>query len=210
MGQPLNRIRSAMTTTPRERLLDAATDLFCRLGVNSVGVDAIVDLAGTAKTTLYKTFGSKEALVEAVLEREGKIWREWFLGGLNKGDASARERLDRIVPLLHEWFAQEKFYGCPFINAVAEHDKSDDRMRKIALAHKSVVLARVEELLVEAQAANPKRLAHQLGIIIDGAIVAALITRDDAVSSMAGSTLACVLDAELPMAPKRRLRRVAG
>jgi AcrR family transcriptional regulator len=32
--------------SPRERLIEAATRLFCRFGVNSVGVDAIVEAAG--------------------------------------------------------------------------------------------------------------------------------------------------------------------
>ena len=64
--------RPSPAPSPRERLIAAATRLFCRYGVNSVGVDAIVEAAGTAKTTLYKLFGSKDGLVEAVLEREGR------------------------------------------------------------------------------------------------------------------------------------------
>ncbi|WP_325175679.1 helix-turn-helix domain-containing protein, partial [Cereibacter sphaeroides] len=64
--------------SPRERLIDSARSLFCRYGINSVGVDAIIEQAGTAKTTLYKLFGSKDGLVEAVLEREGQSWRSWF------------------------------------------------------------------------------------------------------------------------------------
>ena len=52
----------------RERLIEAASRLFCRYGINAVGVDTVVAEAGTAKATLYKAFGSKEKLVEAVLE----------------------------------------------------------------------------------------------------------------------------------------------
>src|SRR5262245_56736395 len=63
---------------PRDRLLDAARDLFCQHGINATGVDAIVARAGTAKTTLYKLFGSKQQLVEAFLDREGQAWRGWF------------------------------------------------------------------------------------------------------------------------------------
>jgi AcrR family transcriptional regulator len=37
---------------PRERLLHAARKLFCQYGINSTGVDRIVDRAGAAKTTL--------------------------------------------------------------------------------------------------------------------------------------------------------------
>lgn len=185
------------TTTPRERLLDAATDLFCRLGFHAVGVDAIVERACTAKTTLYKLFGSKEALVEAVLDQEGRAWREWFIGALDAGDVTARQRLDRIVPLLREWFGQERFFGCPFINAVAEHDKGDDRMRRLALAHKRVVLDRIEALLCEAGAPDPLGLSHQLGLVIDGAIVAALVTRKPEISDAAGSALSCLMDAQI-------------
>src|SRR5262249_18528943 len=85
---------------PRERLIEAATKLFCRYGVNSIGVDAIVEAAATAKTTLYKVFGSKDGLVEAVLEREGRTWRAWFLNELDGGGGAPLDRLGRIGPIL--------------------------------------------------------------------------------------------------------------
>lgn len=200
-------------TTPRERLLGAATELFCRRGFHSVGVDAIVEAAGTAKTTLYKLFGSKEALVEAVLDREGRVWRDWFLGGLDAGDATARERLERIMPLLTEWFRGGRFYGCPFINAVGEHDKEDDRMRKLALDHKRAVLDRIESLLSQAGASDAADLSHQVGLIVDGAIVAALVTRRAEVGEAAGRALTCLLDAHIGQrarTPVRKLKRAAA
>jgi AcrR family transcriptional regulator len=164
--------------SPRERLIEAATRLFCRYGVNSIGVDAIVEAANTAKTTLYKVFGSKDGLVEAVLEREGRIWRAWFLAELDSAGGPPLDRISRIGPILKIWFARDDFYGCPFINAVAESDKSDDRMRSLAIAHKQVVLARLSGLCREAGFAEHEQVAHTLGIVIDGAIVAALITRN--------------------------------
>lgn len=175
--------------SPQERLIEAATRLFCRYGINSVGVDAIVDAAGTAKTTLYKSFGSKDGLVEAVLEREGRAWREWFLAEIDGPGGTARERLARIAPTLKLWFERENFYGCPFINAVGESDKADDRMRNLAIAHKKVVLQRLSELCGEAGFAQPAQMAHALGLIIDGTIVAALVTRDAAVADTAA--MAC-------------------
>ncbi len=89
---------AAAGASPRDRLLEAATRLFCRYGINAVGVDTVVNEAGTAKATLYKTFGSKELLVSAVLEREGASWRDWFLSALNAGEARPDERLRRIFP----------------------------------------------------------------------------------------------------------------
>ena len=168
------------------RLLSAATRLFCRYGINATGIDAIIHEAGTAKTTLYKLFGSKTNLVHAVLENEGRQWREWFIGAIESGGGNAQIKLTRIFPALKSWFSEERFYGCPFINAVGEHDKDAKQFRAIALRHKKVVLAHIEKLAGEMGAAEPEVLAHQLALLIDGAIVAAMVSRDPGVADTAG------------------------
>ena len=170
----------------RGRLLSAATRLFCKNGINATGIDAIINEAGTAKTTLYKLFGSKTNLVHVVLETEGKLWREWFIGTIESGGGNAQAKLARIFPALKDWFREERFYGCPFINAVGEHDKDLKQFRAIAMKHKKVVLAYIEKLAAEMGAAEPEMLAHQLGLLIDGAIVAAMVSRDPGVADMAG------------------------
>src|ERR1700731_1900863 len=151
----------------RGRLLSAATHLFCKDGINATGIDAIINEAGTAHSTLYKLFGSKTNLVHAVLESEGKQWREWFIASVEAGGGSAEAKLTRIFPALKQWFREERFYGCPFINAVGEHDKDLKQFRAIAMKHKKVVLAYIEKLAGEMGAAEPEMLAHQLGILID-------------------------------------------
>jgi len=170
----------------RGRLLSAATHLFCKNGINATGIDAIIDEAGTAKTTLYKLFGSKTNLVHAVLESEGRQWREWFIGAIEAGGGAPQEKLARIFPALKSWFGEERFYGCPFINAVAEHDKDQKQFRTIAMKHKKVVLAHIEKLAGDMGAAEPEMLAHQLALLIDGAIVAAMVSRNPAVADTAG------------------------
>jgi AcrR family transcriptional regulator len=170
----------------RGRLLHAATHLFCKNGINATGIDAIISKAGTAKTTLYKLFGSKTALVHAVLESEGRQWREWFIGAMESGGGDAEAKLCRIFPALKSWFGEERFYGCPFINAVAEHDKDQKQFRTIALRHKKVVLAHIEKLAAEMGATDPEGFSHQLALLIDGAIVAAMVSRNPDVADTAG------------------------
>jgi AcrR family transcriptional regulator len=177
----------------RGRLLSAATHLFCKNGINATGIDAIIDEAGTAKTTLYKLFGSKTNLVHAVLESEGRQWREWFIGAIEAGGGDAQTKLARIFPALKIWFGEERFYGCPFINAVAEHDKDQKQFRNIALKHKKVVLAHIEKLAAEMGAAEPEMLAHQLALLIDGAIVAAMVSRNPGVADTAGLAAGALL-----------------
>ncbi|MFT4095583.1 MAG: TetR/AcrR family transcriptional regulator [Rhodoblastus sp.] len=183
--------------SPRERLVLAATRLFCAHGISATGVDAVLREAGVAKMTLYKIFGSKDRLVEAVLEEEGQRWRDWFLPALLDGPQAPREKLDRIFPLLKEWFERDDFYGCPFINAVGEHDKSDARMRDLALRHKAEVLNAIASLAQAAGAGDPELLSHQIGLLMDGAIVAAMVTRQPALADVAARAGGAVLDAAL-------------
>src|SRR3982075_1750532 len=204
MGKSASKKKSTAAAHPagdeesaRGRLLNAATYLFCKNGINATGIDAIIDEAGTAKTTLYKLFGSKTNLVHAVLESEGRQWREWFFGAMESGGGGAQAKLRRIFPGLKSWFGEERFYGCPFINAVAEHDKDQKQFRAIALKHKKVVLAHIEKLAGEIGAAEPEVLAHQLALLIDGAIVAAMVSRNPAVADTAG------LAAGLLLAPSK-------
>jgi len=187
----------------RGRLLSAAAHLFCKNGINATGIDAIIDEAGTAKTTLYKLFGSKTNLVNAVLESEGKAWREWFIGAMEDGGGDAQAKLKRIFPALKRWFAEERFYGCPFINAVAEHDKDAKQFRNIALRHKKVVLAHIEKLAADMGAAEPQMLAHQLALLIDGAIVAAMVSRNPGVADTAGLAAGNLFGPSKVKRPKR-------
>src|ERR1700756_489053 len=187
----------------RDRLLSAATHLFCKNGINATGIDAIIDEAGTAKTTLYKLFGSKTSLVHAVLESEGKAWREWFIGAIEAGGGDPQTKLTRIFPALKRWFAEERFYGCPFINAVAEHDKDAKQFRAIALRHKKVVLAHIEKLAGEMGAVEPESLAHQLALLIDGAIVAAMVSRDPGVADTAAIAAGNLFGPSKVKKPKR-------
>lgn len=186
---------------PKDRLIDAASRLFCRQGINATGIDAILKEAGTAKMTLYKLFGSKDRLVEAVLEEEGRKWRDWFLNALDAGKEPPRSKLDRIFPLLRQWFAEDEFYGCPFINAVGEHDKQDDRLRALTMRHKKEVLQRFSALAAAAGAADPETVAHQLGLLMDGAIVAVMVTRDPVLADVAAAAAAALLDHAMARPP---------
>lgn len=180
--------------TPRQRLLDSATHLFCKNGISATGVDAIVAGAGTAKTTLYKEFGSKENLVHIVLETEGKHWREWFFEATEHGGGDAKTRLLRVFAALRQWFSKDSFYGCPFINAIGEHDKNDKTLRVITLKHKRVVLAYLETLARDIGASEPADFAHQIALLMDGAIVAAMVTRNAAVADMAAHAAGALID----------------
>src|ERR1044072_7350157 len=77
---------------PRERILAASGDLFYRLGIRAVGVEAIAEAAGTNKMTLYRHFSSKDELVAEYLRRlaaeASKFWDA--LAAAHPGDPRAQ------------------------------------------------------------------------------------------------------------------------
>ena len=52
----------------RDRIFEAAKNLFYRYGIRGVSVDAIAAEADTTKVTLYRVFSSKDELIVKVLE----------------------------------------------------------------------------------------------------------------------------------------------
>ena len=59
--------------SPRERLLKAADELFYAEGINSVGIDRVIERADVARASLYSTFGSKDELIRGYLEHRMEI-----------------------------------------------------------------------------------------------------------------------------------------
>lgn len=171
---------------PAERIIAAARQLFCREGIHATGIDRILAEAGSAKMTLYNQFGSKERLVEVVLLRESEEWCAWFRAALTAAGDTPRARLDALFAVLRQWFERQDYMGCAIMNAVAEYPKGDPRIHAIALEHKGHVGGILKDLIAQAGCRRPEELLAELAILVDGAIVAALIADDPAVAEAAG------------------------
>src|SRR6185503_17713307 len=103
--------KAAAGLSARERLLDAANELFYAEGVHTVGIDRVIERAGVAKASLYNTFGSKDELVRAYLE--GRHAR--MAGRINRYIErydTPRERLLGVFEAQGETFADPTFRGC--------------------------------------------------------------------------------------------------
>src|ERR1700741_2415923 len=107
-------------TPPRERILGASGDLFYRLGIRAVGVEAIAEAAGTNKMTLYRHFSSKDELVAEYLRclarSSGKLWQE--LEANHPGDPRAQLRGWLAAMQAHVLDTDKR--GCALANAAVE------------------------------------------------------------------------------------------
>ncbi len=158
----------------RERILEAAYDLFSRRGIAAVGVDTIVAEAGVAKMTLYRHFPSKADLALAFLEQREERWtREWLQAEAVRRGSTPAERLLAIFDVFDEWFALETFEGCSFVNILLEISDREDQVRAASVRHLANIRDFVRGLAAEAGAQDPEGLACQWHILMKGSIVAA-------------------------------------
>src|SRR5467141_2472057 len=106
--------------SPRERLLQAASELFYAEGVQSVGIDRVIERAGVAKATLYSAFGSKDELIRAYLAARHAATRDRMTRELAARYETPRERLLGVFDIQGESFTEPGFRGCAFMSASAE------------------------------------------------------------------------------------------
>jgi AcrR family transcriptional regulator len=161
-----------------EKLLLAARRLFCRAGIHATGITRILEEAGVARGSLYTHYGSKENLLKAVFDTEANMWFHWFDLDLPNLKCSVRERILALFDLLEKWFEKEDFFGCVFINAVAEHEKDSRWVKEVAGAYRDQIIDRLRALIVESGARDPEVVTQKLGLIIEGAIVTAMVTQN--------------------------------
>lgn len=183
----------ASDRAPHERILEVARDMFCRDGIHATGIDRILAAAGASKMTLYARFGSKEALVRAALREEGAAWRAAFFAAVARAGDDPAERLRGVVPALAAWFGGGRFYGCAFINAVAEHTKGEPWLRDLAAEHHREVLAFLTAQAAAAGHAEPALVGRQVLLLMEGMIAATMVSGDTAVLAVAERTLEAIL-----------------
>src|SRR5690242_14005097 len=88
----------------RERLLAAAEELFYGEGINTVGIDRIIERAGVAKASLYDCFGSKEELIRSYLSARHESRQRRITEGLARF-STPREKLLGVFDIQGEVFS---------------------------------------------------------------------------------------------------------
>jgi AcrR family transcriptional regulator len=167
--------KAAAGPSARERLLEAANELFYDEGVHTVGIDRVIERAGVAKASLYNTFGSKDELVRAYLEGRHARTAARITRYLERY-SDPRDRLLGVFEAQGELFAEQGFRGCAFVSASAE--SPGEGVSRAADDYRGWVRGLLTSLAREAGAAEPEKLGRQLYMIYDGASLSARMDRD--------------------------------
>ena len=153
----------------RTRILDAADELFRRVGIRGVGVEAIAEAAGTNKMTLYRHFESKDDLiaewVRRIVEKKEAEWDE--IAAAHPGDPEAQ---------LVDWsrrvakkFAEMEDRGSALGNALAELPEADHPARRVIDEHRLREHGRILRVCREARFPEPELAADQFYMLLEGA-----------------------------------------
>jgi AcrR family transcriptional regulator len=163
----------------RERLLEAAADLFYNEGIHSVGVDRIIEEAGVTRATMYKQFAGKEGLVLAYLEGEDQGLRTLFAQAAQVSD-DPRVLLDLVVAGIEQDIRDRHTRGCPFINAAAEYP-DEGPVRELIADHREWFRETLRRLAEGAGLRDPEGVAASLVLLRDAALVGGYLDGQDRV-----------------------------
>jgi AcrR family transcriptional regulator len=165
---PNSETISSSQPSARERILLTAHALFYRDGIRATGIDRVIAESGVTKVTFYRHFPSKNDLIQAFLEYRHQRWMDWFQEALARHGCTSQA----LVPTLAEWFEDEGFRGCAFINSVVELGGSQPAIVAISQRHKQEMTDVIRGLLPSA-GDQQTQIAQALALALDGAIVQA-------------------------------------
>jgi AcrR family transcriptional regulator len=196
----------AVRRSPRERLLEAAGELFYAEGVQSVGIDRVIERAGVAKASLYGTFGSKEGLIQAYLdERHARTLRRLRAAVDAVDPADPEARILAVFDAQAERFEAPDYHGCAFIAAAAEAPR-DGRIDEATHAYRQEIRELFTELATAAGAPDPLALARQLQLLYDGGATSANLDRDPSIAGPARAAAATLVAAAIEASTSRKAR----
>ncbi len=166
-----------MSTTTRQRLVEAAVRRFYRDGFRNVGIDQVIADVKISKTAFYKHFESKDDLMLAALEMQNVWLQDTFRTMIHqRGGPSAIGRLHAVLDVVDHIIASDDFQGCIFVNAAMEFPLPHDPAHVAAAENKKAIEDFLCELAVEAEADNPRLLAQELCLIMEGTYVTRHVT----------------------------------
>ena len=193
-GEPARSpVRADSPRSTRDRILDAATELFYAQGIRAISADKIIERAGITKVTFYRHFRTKDALVVAYLERQA-AWERGALDGLRTSADDDAEALRLFVAAIGATSCKPGFRGCAFINAAAEYAEPDGPVRRTVAEHRAWYRTTFAEMLGGMDVSSTAEAADELMMLRDGAMVSGYLDEPSRVGAALERAVAAIVD----------------
>lgn len=186
-----------MQESTKRKILKSAYTLFRREGFTRISVDAIAELAGVTKRTVYYHFKSKDDIVADVLTDQHSYLLRQFQDWAGSAEQTPVQLVQNLFTHLHEWAERKPFLGSGFTRIATElADRPGHPARKAASSHKTLVEQWLAEKLAQTGHHKPESTARSIVTLIEGSMILSLIHGDTEYIQAAGKA-ACEL-AKLP------------
>lgn len=170
----------------RDRIVDAAMELFTLQGYTATGLAQIAKKADCNAGSVYYFFPTKEAILAATLERRIELLRPEVLDPIWTGVDDPIERVFALLAGYRQMLAMTEFaHGCPIGNLVIEVAETHKHARKLLCDNFDNWLAAVEACFAAAievdkfpADVDPRQLAIFVLTTMEGAVMLARSYRD--------------------------------
>jgi AcrR family transcriptional regulator len=167
--------RSDVSEERKKQILDAASNVFARSGLDDARMDDIAEESGLSKGSLYWYFKNKDAIIQAIMEnmlkREISKIREMV-----REDISAKDKLDKFVQMAVKDLNLMK----PMLPILYEFLAIGFRKKKVRNSIKEYLNSYIKEIIPivqqgidngEFRNVNAEETALALGAVFEGSIL---------------------------------------
>lgn len=169
----------------KEEVLDRALNLFWKKGYNGTSIRDIEKATGLGKSSLYNTFGGKEALFFGTLKRYLSKERK----NLGAALVEAKSPIKAIRAMMRISLAEKtkdvQKMGCFMVNSTTELANYNSAFNRFALEYKKSATRMLADLIEQAKQAgeissskDSKELANYLFSSIQGLKVYGMLVKD--------------------------------
>jgi AcrR family transcriptional regulator len=179
----------------RQRLLDAADELFYRQGIHRVSIDRVIEKAGVPAETLREAFGSTDELVRAYLRARHTRLQDALARELPRY-RTPHERLVGVFEVQGQSFVEPGFRGCALVTASAEA-LPGEVVEEVVTEYRDWIHNLFFDLAFAAEVTHPEELAEQLVVLFDGAAISAWLDAKPSTVNTTQAVAQALIDAAL-------------
>ena len=125
-ARPNRRALTKGETSNRDRILEAATDLFHEKGYGGLSISAICKRVGIAPTSLYWHFGDKAGLMRAIIENTSTGYTDQLQQSILAADGDINQQLSLLVDGVKSLVMAQPAGTLSFVSMLAQGATQDE------------------------------------------------------------------------------------
>lgn len=132
-----------------ENVMDRAVELFWKKGYRATTTRDLQDALGLGQSSIYNTFGSKQELLAAALDRYEELTTKALLEPLRRS-TDGLEAIDRFFVSLQRWITCDDRHGCMLTNMMAEDGGSTTSIKRRTQKYREQLRKELHRVLLSA------------------------------------------------------------